>query len=353
MKTIEELYKDLYSNPKHWNYYFKQIDLPKSPESYEEFCKKYIELSGKLQDNPLTAILKHPISDEHVFSVFFLGILVYNNCKEVKVVIDKKIRYYQKQNPKAVITFPYFWFMIALFHDAGYRFENCSKIFDLGEFKLYKRITHFLKNAKGVPSYMQKVYPKYFDYRMEHDIESIKKPDHGILAGLLLFNSLTNIYELNKPKDNEESEGYYMNDLFWSKNLLNIYNLCSWVILSHNIFYARKGVDDDETVKMYESEDFKLFDLVLENKQESPIKLTKYPFLFLLCLVDTIEPYKMGKAMRWTEIEKNYKMNFNDDSMDIELPHSIPKSISEMENWLAVRLVPDAVNKNKISIFFK
>ncbi|MDY0142964.1 MAG: hypothetical protein RBR97_13835 [Bacteroidales bacterium] len=350
MKTIKELYKDLYFNHKQWNYYFKKIEMPDSPESFEEFCIKYIELSGKLQNNPLTDVLNHNRSNEHVFSVFFLGILVYNNCSAVKTTIDKKLSYYKKQNPKADISFPYVWFMIALFHDSGYTFEKEDRIRSIQSFKDEYRIEFPLKSSVGVPRFMSKVYENYFNYRFHPTLDDdIRKPDHGILAGLLLYDSLTNIFEVNKPDDYDENKGYYMNELFWSKNLLNIYNLCSWVILSHNIFYARKGVVDDETLKLYESKEYELHPLILDASQESAINLKQYPFLFLLCLVDTIEPYKMGKDNSWTEIEKNYKINFTKNSVDLELPDSIPNSIKQMENWLAVDVKSNSLNQATIT----
>lgn len=349
MKTIKELYKDLYFNHKQWNYYFKKIEMPDSPESFEEFCRKYIELSGKLQDNPLTDVLNHNRSNEHVFSVFFLGILVYNNCSTVKTTIDKKLRYYQKKNPKADISFPYVWFMIALFHDSGYTFEEENKIRCIQSFKDEYEIKFPLKNAVGVPKFMSKVYEKYFVYKFDTTLmENIRKPDHGILAGLLLYDRLTKIYYKNKELVNGDDCGFRTEDgLFWSKKLLNIYNLCSWVVLSHNIFYVRKGIDRDADIRLYETSD--LSELVLEENQDSHIKLSKYPFLFLLCLVDTIEPYKMGKDRRWSKIENNYKIYFNKNSIDLELLDSIPNSINKMKNWLAVDVKSNSLNQATIT----
>lgn len=91
---------------------------------YDCFIEDYIKASGKGDSNPLMKSLNHIDSKGHVFSVFFLGILLYDNCDAIKKQIDKKIKYYQKINGESEISFPFIWFIISLFHDSGYKFET-------------------------------------------------------------------------------------------------------------------------------------------------------------------------------------------------------------------------------------
>jgi hypothetical protein len=348
-KTTQDLYEELFSKKECWNYYCENIEFPKTLNEYKEFCESFVKISGKSAGNPLANSLEHGKSKEHVFSVFILGLIIYNNCHKVQLAIDKKRNLYENKIPKSDLSFPYFWFMIALFHDSGYKFEDNQVIREIEDFKMEYKIKYSLKKVVGVPRYMDKIYENYFKCKLEQDLKpDIKKPDHGILGGLLLYDSLTNIYESNKPENFDEKEGYTKNGLHWSKKLLNIYNLCSWVILSHNIFYVRKGVDKEEFISLYV--DFKMDDLILGEKENSKITLTKYPFLFLLCLVDTLEPYKMVNDPRLV-VEKNYKMKFSDNSVEISFDNKKLEDLKKMSNWLAVDVNYNSANK--VTITFK
>ncbi|MBE9468009.1 MAG: hypothetical protein IMY72_06765 [Bacteroidetes bacterium] len=333
MKTLETYYNDLFNKPEKWNYYGGKLSNPIYNNSYDNFLKEYIKPSGKGDSNPLMETLNRVDYKGHVFSVFFLGILLYENCKKIRDQIDIKIKYYKKVNNHSEISFSFIWFIISLFHDSGYRFEEKNE---------YKKIEHVdidykLKKYKGgIPKQISNTWRDYFKYKLNYlKPENLRKPDHGILAGILLFDTLTKTYEYYKKLNGNKEEFVYHN-LFWSKKLLNVYNLCSWTILAHNIFFLNVKSDDKEKIDSYFEKD--LEQLVIKRGQKPVINLHNYPFLFLLCLVDTIEPSKMQSDNDLKECLKQTDMDLNHNEINIKFSKKIEKSrfdkILKMGNWL-------------------
>jgi hypothetical protein len=70
MKTLETYYAELFKDSKKWNYYNQKFDNPVNNNDFDSFVRKYIDLSGKGDSNPLKESLNHINSEGHVFSVF-------------------------------------------------------------------------------------------------------------------------------------------------------------------------------------------------------------------------------------------------------------------------------------------
>jgi hypothetical protein len=122
-------------------------------------------------------------------------------------------------------------------------------------------------------------------------IKKYREPDHGILAGLLLYDTLLKTYNhIKAVGDKIDNDTYTYNNLYWSKKILNIYNLCSWTVLAHNIFFLKVGVNNPVEINSYLSKE--LGSLIIQADQLPITNLKDHPFLFLLCLVDSIEPSK-------------------------------------------------------------
>jgi hypothetical protein len=282
MRNLFDIYNVVFSDKSKWRYYSKMNINPfNSDYDTKEFITRFIELSGKAEQNPLYDNINKLDNKRirHIVSTFFLGTYLYYNVPKIKGSIDIVVKRFKKQNPYSKIEFSFIWFIICLFHDLGYSIENHDSYKSFDDF-IEGKVKYFLKERVGVPALYENVYKDYFNYRLNSTNDFIRKPDHGICGGVLLFNKLNEI--LIKKQKNKKSEG-----LSWNPKLVNIYRYASWVILSHNIFFIRKGDADEKTYR-----DNNLHDLILEKHEESRIHLSKHGFLFLFALVDTIDPIK-------------------------------------------------------------
>lgn len=183
-----------------------------------------------------------------------------------------------------------------------------------------------LGDVDGVPDLYKEVSPYYFIYRrIEFGVV-----DHGIYAGRKMFQDLWNIrkeHALNNPDPK-----------YWRKELVPIYNLVSWVVLAHNIWFTL----DTDTKKSQMYRNYKLEELILEtgNKNDVvkyPITLKEYPFLFLFCLVDLIEPMKkIGNDECCNSID--FKLNDNTLTISSELKCNCIEeyfnNIAKASDWL-------------------
>lgn len=341
MKEISQIYREIFTDHSSWRYYSKMNTNPfESDYATKEFISRFIELSGKANENPLYENINKLENKRirHIVSIFFLGTYLYYNVKSIKESIDKVIARFKKQNPYSRIEFSFIWFLICLFHDLGYSIEDHENYTDFDDF-INGKVKYFLKERVGVPSFYEDVYQNYFNYRINSRNYFLKKPDHGICGGIILFNKLNEI--LLSKQNNINSEG-----LSWNKKLLNIYRYASWVILSHNIFFIRKGDIDEQIYK-----DNNLEALILDNGQTSKIDLKKHGFLYLFMLVDTIDPIKKFEtfenlSMIKCNIENNLiTLEIENDNMRIEYFNKV----QELKQWL-ISDIKEENNSLKIKI---
>lgn len=342
MKDILQIYKDVFTDRSKWRYYsHMDIDPFDSDSSTKEFITRFIELSGKAQENPLYDNIDKLDNQRvrHIVSTFFLGTYLYFNVQEIKIPIDVVIKRFKKQNPNSKIEFSFIWFLICLFHDLGYSIENNENYLNFDGF-IDGKVKYFLKERVGVPALYESVYKDYFNYRLNSTKDYIRKPDHGICGGIILFNKLNEI--LLRKQKNKESEG-----LSWNQKLINIYRYASWVILSHNIFFIRKG-DADE--KIYRANNLDL--LILDKTEHSKIELSKHSFLFLFELVDSIDPIKTFGTY---DNLNNLKCCVDENKIifevsDFKLQDTYFSKISDLRRWL----IPDIKKEgNRIEIKIK
>lgn len=340
MKNLLSIYEEIFRDTNSWKYYSSMIPINpfENHEDAEEFIKNFIELSGKADDNILYNDIRY-LDDKrinHIVSTFFLGIYIYYNIPIIKKQINKILKVYQKNNPYSKIEFSFLWFLICLFHDLGYQIENNDSYSDFNDFLSRKcSVPHFLKSSVGVPGVYFNTYEAYFNYKIESVNKSFGgKPDHGICGGILLYDVLNKIVNKRiKNRDKRQTEG-----LYWDKKLLSIYKRVSWVILSHNIYFAWKG---SVTYKDY-TKNLKLKELILTRETGPLVKLNKHPLLFLFLLVDCIEPIKQYKEYNdFCNFRKlgSINMECSKNTLTIDFPAEIldekfAKSIKDLEWYL-------------------
>jgi hypothetical protein len=340
VENLKKVLCDIYHSGM-WKYY-EDVDFnnPFLDVKYKEFAEEYIKYAQKSEHNPLFEHLQHAYSEEHVVIVFFLGIMMYEKNDKIKKAIDAVIGKYQSEISDIDIGFPFLWFLISLFHDSGYFFEEKGDYDSVDDFQEKEMVLNKLKKPCGVPICLSDSYDKYYLYKRK----CIGKPDHGILAGVLLYDSLVKTYhEISESSYAEKiSAGLYRyNGLYWSEKVLDIYNYCSWVVLAHNIFFCDKKVNP-ALVGIYKSNGLK--NLVID---KPVVGLNEYPFLYLLYLVDTIEMSKRGVK------SEDCLLGFNDDD-DILISYDnikddYEKYYKDMPSWMKIKVAYDE-NNNVVSI---
>lgn len=340
MTDLLKIYQDLFADNGKWRYYNKlNIDPFLSIENSKEFVSKFIELSGKADDNPLfDNIIK--LDDKrikHIVSTYFLGIYLYHNSDKIKCLADKIVNRYQSQNLDSRIKFSFIWYLICLFHDLGYGIENNQTFKSFDEF-IEGKVMYYLKERVGVPLVFEKTYVNYFNRRLNSCNKDLNKPDHGICGGILLFDILNS----NLIKKRLQNSIYFS----WNKKLINVYRFACWVILSHNIYFTKKGNSNEQ-----EYLDNNLQDLILSKTDKPKIKLKNHTFLYLFQLVDSIDPIKLVGDY---ENLKDFEFKCSNDILEIKinnfyLQSKYTEKIKDLNWWLISNLT---VTENRIFIPF-
>ena len=327
MKELYKAYQDLFMDKEKWNYY-SNTEFKNPFSSYADskrFVYRFIERSGKAEGNLLYANISalDEIRIKHIVSVFFFGTFIYYHIDSIKAPIDKIILRFREQNPYSKIEFSFIWFLICIFHDLGYTIEEKKKIKSFDEF-ISNKVKYFLNQRVGVPKVYGSIYKNYFEYRLKSKNKNIKKPDHGICGGVLLFNELNKILKVKQ-------RGNFIKGLSWNKKLVNIYRYASWVILSHNIFFIRFG---DYAEKEYIKNN--LQELILSEEEISKVDYRKHSFLFLFMLVDSIDPVK---ALGGYDALKQIKIKTTENEICFSIDNSdlrklFFKKVNSLKSWL-------------------
>lgn len=104
----------------------------------------------------------------------------------------------------------------------------------------------------------------------------------------------------------EKKELEHNGNLNWAKDLEKSFSLAAWAVACHNIWFV-KATDKD--AKCYRH--YKLDKLIYEGKSR---EIKQSPLLFLLCLVDSIEPIK---AFHDHNHLYNLEIEFNDNTIGL------------------------------------
>ena len=170
MKSIYEAIDNIPTD--QWNYYNRVllIDDSKKPfvdhSNYSTFIKNYFIKAGKVEVFQSCGIRATELRlSNHICSVFFLGVLLYNNT-------SLKNKYRMQNNDPGYRSFPFIWFLIALFHDNAYQMEGrtvLASISTLSDLYDHFDIEHPLLETKCTKcKALIDAREKYFNYRKKH-----------------------------------------------------------------------------------------------------------------------------------------------------------------------------------------
>lgn len=258
----------------------------------------------------------------HIINTFLLGIYLYDKIHKIKENIDIQL---SDTLAKARHDFTFLWFLICLYHDLGYSEEvdNIEPDWTCQD--------KYLGSIVAVPKLYKEIYKYYFVYRkLEHN-----KIDHGIFAGLTMYKDLC--------KNREQKAREIKRADLWNPSLIPLYNLASWIVLAHNIWFVKDT--DIDNCKIYQK--YRLEQLILKTNTNNgqneianyPIKLSQHPLLFLFCLVDLIEPMKRIGCMDCCD-KIDFRITKNKliikTNLDCNSGQEYIKNITSANDWLTI-----------------
>lgn len=319
--TFKDIINESFQQKK-WNYYSDEFIEKLNVEKLDdcrEFIRKFFAVSGKVGElNSIDVI--NSLTDErcqHIVYVFLLGVGVYNKCVRIKTLIDKQIQHYVELYwCKSDVNFYFIWFLCCLFHDLGYQVEDSD--IPVGKLAFAKG-----QNPIEVPKVFDKeTIENYWDYRQKYH----NKNDHGIYAGITMYKSLCDI------RSEQEKNSWNNDKLCWEKELEHIYNIASWIVACHNVWFIQK--------KKCVSEIYKKFNLnqLLLDEGEYKIELNSYPIFFFFCLIDTIEPIKVVKnpaLLEQIDISFGEKEIIISNNLKCGCGEHYLKGVRDLNDWLA------------------
>jgi hypothetical protein len=333
MKSLKQIIDEL---PEHqWNYYFGlnvSIHKPASFSASFSFLESYFKNAEKLE---ILGLNSYALNDsdskvEHSVSIYFLGCFLAAQLN-LKNQLNKASGYNNLEE-----HFLFVWFLASLYHDRHFQIEQQREVKDYATF--ISSITaagqsNLLTRNKTrlIPQTLQKTIRSYYTYRQKH----WHVTDHGIAAGLYLFNDLVNLRKINEGKNTK---------LDFSKKVENLYKEAAWAIAAHNIYFP-----EEKDHELYSS--YKLKALL----KHPAISFSDAPFLFLLGLVDTIDPIKTYHCcdadtvanlihLQFETTETHYILKMKiDPPLDFNL---MTQKKPDVERWLNITFISDQTSRS-------
>ena len=283
-KSLYHEYERLLSNGS-WKYYpLKEtlgIKMFSDRDIMISFFKHYLG-KGEKAKIPIVNFIDNLSMDrlQHTLSCFLLGVLFYQrNCATACGINDELNRIPTNNPETSEERFYYLWMLISIFHDFGYAIENKDVALNKKEFE--ELISDLHARPKTIPSiYTKKLLRNYAKYHLCR----FGSDDHGICGGIKLYSELC---ELRIEKENHLST-----ECYWGEDLIPSYSLAAWTIACHNIWMIEDCEKNIDTITCYKH--LELSKLIYKTQSRT---IKESPFLFLLCLVDSIDPIKIFKNL--------------------------------------------------------
>jgi hypothetical protein len=306
-KTLNDIFKEVISDKKIWSYYpnesIRQDELKRVKQltNSKDFISKYLEEGCKAQSLSMDKYFSELLSEiraKHTVSIFFIGLYIYKNCAIIKEKIDIKLNELRtKVGGDISIKFNYYWFLICFYHDIAHCYETADYSLDyIEENQISLKQLNALPDISfdlppfnnSVPDIYTSVWYNYYRYRTSQG-----KNDHGIFGGLLLYNDMKLNYDKYRNELNNPKEPFEKNKVWWSKKILSdVHGYVAWMIMAHNIWFLFND-DPHYERKRIEYEKYELNELILTG--DNTVITLDHPFLYLLSIVDTIDPVKIIK----------------------------------------------------------
>ncbi len=336
METLKIIFKQLFTSG-DWKYY-EDMHFPTFPFENENeaarFVNAYFETGGKGSAMDPNINIEN-FRNIHTLSTFFLGIFLQELLPDRNEIKPK---------------FKYVWYLSCLYHDYGYYIENNKVNYPPRELfitniKEKLNIKYDLLKIGNTEPHSCDIVKQYYKYcRKERDVLN-----HGILGGILIYDRLRKNFEKAMEVAQREARAksipFNRNDfeyknLHWSEGHFDWYEQIASIIIAHNIWFCT----DLKDVAVYEK--YELQDLNIIDRPDKKLRIESNTLLFLLCLVDTIEPTKHFYLLKPLCVLDRIQINFDkvnriislkviDDCLDYD---SWFKKIKSLEKWLVVEV---------------
>lgn len=308
MKMLQKCYEDVMKkyNCSVSSYFSSKNEVQK--EIYNlinDYKKGSLKISSLFADNTDNR-------NKHILSTFLMGVVLYDNCDLIKKSINKLLGELRGEFDENEVYdfFLFVWTLTSIYHDAGYPYEERKK-------QCWGEIQDYVNNSlpedyKNVPKlYTNELLSSYAWYRFIHS----GTLDHGVYGGKKFYQDLI--------------EGIVPDNRIFT---LNVYKTVSWAIACHNIWFCYNKNEEDEYKRFGLSE-------LIKKAPVREIKLKDHPLLFLLSLVDNIEPIKRGLESYLEKIDIKFKENFmvislQEDGQCKENFTKYKQQIMDLNNWL-------------------
>lgn len=346
MTSILQSYNELLKDPSKWKYYSRAAVGPCSFDDFimptnrtlEEMLSAGEKLTSVISD-VISVLSKERYS--HILSTYIMGLCVYDKSTYVRNYLDSFVGELNLNKDARYRQFMYIWLLLCFFHDIGYAIEENRCNVDLN---LYSNPPEDFIDAKLPDGFSNDLFDRYEEYR--HNC--MKKKDHGIWSGRILYKEVEDLRKRRFQKVQKclQSETCHCNGLCCRKDLSLIYSKVARTIMAHNIYYA-----DDSSIKCYKC--MHLDELITRKKRN--IDIQKHPLLFFFDLIDTMEPIKrpnLASALskiKWHISEKS--ISFDLEEMDCSQRNLYTRQLIGMNTWLtSVRIDQDHCNKIRVKI---
>jgi hypothetical protein len=324
MKSLFEQIKEL--EDVNWNYYsgMPGDNPPGNPFTTSnlaiEFIRGYFRQAGKEWITEELELCRLKVDRaNHTVAVFFFGALLLKNTAFAKhefFPIDVKKWYDLKL---------FLWFVTCLAHDVAYdreqeegRFAKATTIDALYD---ELQVTHKLLDCKieAIPQDFLSSCAPYFTRRYGQE-----KTDHGIYAGVRLYDVLVKNRKERKDAYKEESRA-------WTDDLDPHYALAAATIATHNIWLP----EDEKQAEEYRNQGLGAL------TRRGPIAFKEGQMLYFLGLIDTIDVVKAYKPVPVLEVLKNSFIDYSATSFTITVKEPLDlgvliKRADQAVKWLAV-----------------
>ena len=328
--TFYSQYKSIIDNKSEWFRFgnrqlLEEVDVDTlfTPLESSNFIKMMF-----FYENMMGLVPKVHFPDDrevHTVSAFIMGIVLKEqlrlSVRSLPQVLDD---YHQR--------FVFFWSVICLSHDLTFGLEYDKSIVStcptIDEFiKHY----HFKYNLLDESQYSE-LFRNYYDYRInEHNCV-----DHGLTCGLMIYNVLMDDY-IKNIKRKEEAVLFVGEPWKYSKDYpKQIVKICE-TIARHNIWAPTN--DNENTYIKYNLPTIDEFEHIEYSESES--------LLFLLGLVDTLEPIKCYRRLEeydYNKVLKSLYIKCNNRKKSIKIftdnvfDDKLLASWKGLENWLDVEV---------------
>lgn len=345
-RSFFDEYESIISEGQEWHYLQNYGSETRLDELFEgrnalHFIKSSLSVNGK--GSPLVNMFEDGYQmdqyrSNHTLSAYLLGIVLRD-----KLHID--VRELPQVEQKRTRNFLYFWSLTCLYHDIAFSVEEQSdqlidQITDMDCLIRHFRIEHsLLEKSKD-----SQLIKRYFEYRIKKG-----KIDHGIVGAMIIYDRLIKSYEAARQAVGAKEGGFVYQGLHYSARFKRHILLIANTIAKHNMWRA-----DTRTVEEYEENG--LQELIPDESNSHRISIEsedeeiKDKLLFLLGLVDTIEPIKcLGRERNNRTIRNPYivleKMKISFDyahmTINIDCPDECAddywNSVKGIEAWMNVK----------------